>query len=84
VKSFEDPLADHGSFVHAFGFCEASHALKLLWGQIDAELCVFGAGKHGFADLLQSLCKVREIVRVPQSAYPHLSLPRKVTRELPA
>ena len=66
MKPFENPFADHGSFVHAFGFREPSHALKLAWEQIDTQWCVFGAGKHGFADLLQSLRKVREIMRVPE------------------
>lgn len=66
MKSFQYPLPKNGGFLDTFGARDFLEMLRFGRLKLDAQRRSFGAHKHGFADLLQIVPEVREVVLVPE------------------
>lgn len=66
MKFFNDPLPKNDGFVHAPGARDSLEMLRLAWWQFDAHALALSAHENGFADLLQSVREVREVVLIPK------------------
>lgn len=67
MESFNDPSPENSSFLHALGARDSLELPNLGGRQFDAHGRTLGAHENGFADLLQLVREIREVVLIPEA-----------------
>lgn len=66
MNSLNDPSPENGGFLHALGARDSLEILSLGWRQFDAHGRTLRAHENGFANLLQFVCEVGEVMVIPE------------------